>query len=202
VVVGAIVGGLIASGASLYSEPCHLQTSADIINNPEVAGANPVCEFGFPRAFVSEDRSGDLIPPDDSSVRLQVFLGPAFDGSNFDAGAAVFNFAAWSFALGLYGMFLGRHLSGQRLLRLILPSLAVTVAFALFVVSAGGTPADHLGSSDYVAGWPIGWIVFERETSAAFFATRIDGVHLLRAIICTAGIWLAFTYVASWFQED
>ncbi|MCP4966411.1 MAG: hypothetical protein GY926_14405 [bacterium] len=200
IIVAATVGGFLATTLSLYSGSCHLRISEEIAANTELVGANPICEFGFPRDFVTENRTADLTVPDDTSVRSQLFVGPSFGMSSFRLGAAVFNVIAWSMLFVAAGVFLGPWISRHRLFRLIFPSAVFTGIAPLFVVNGDAT-ANLQGSTDYLAGWPVGWIVFARETEAAFYVTRIDAIHPLRAVICAGFVWLVLAYLSSWIHE-
>lgn len=201
-IAGVIAGGIVATFLSLYAGSCHLPISQGIADNPELAQTNPVCQFGFPRAVIRENRFSDLSVPDDSSVHFQVFLGPSFVDSDFSLAAATFDVVAWSLALGACAAFLGPRLSRRRMKQLLIPSAAATIVMALFVVRAEGIASATPGKIDFLAGWPVGWIVFGRETTAAFFPTRIDQIHLVRGAISVTVIWLALAFLASWIHEE
>ena len=205
IIASAMVGGILATALSLYTGSCYLPISEQIASNPESGGGRVTCGFGFPRSFVTENRGTDLRVPDDSSVTFQLFVGPSFTGSSFSVAAALSNLAAWSALFAAAIVFAGPWLSRRRLFRLTIPSVVVTVIAPLFVVAGPEIP-NLRGATDYLAGWPIGWIVLTRETVPTFSVTgAMAGTyefHILRAVICAGVVWLILVFIASWIREE
>lgn len=211
-VATVFVAGVIAAGLSLYSTPCYIPWSAEmdgwttefeaVAATPEhLTLVNTTCEFGFPRVFVLENREEDLWVPDDTGVNRQLFLGPSFRNVDIGYGATFFTVAAWTLALGVLAFFLGPYLTRSRIRKLIVPAVAVTLVTSLFVVRGGPETARIIDRTDFVAGWPVGWVVFRDKMGVDFFVTGINEIHILGALTSFMIIWIALAFVASWVRD-